>query len=359
MSEVLNNHVIAQFSAQFGSVPDGVAFAPGRINLIGEHVDYNDGIVLPMPVRQGTAIAWSATESGDVEAFAADLDASDAFALADPQKPAAPAWNSYVRGMAAFAPVAPKGIKLAISGDLPRGSGLSSSASLCIALGRAFAEAGGSHTDPISLAKSAQRTEHEYAGVACGIMDQMAIAAGSPGKVLQLDCRDLTYEQIALPDDWAVVTVASGVTRGLVDGEYNLRREQCEAAARAMGEATLRDARMSELAHAAIDQTTANRARHVIEEIARVRDAAKAIREADLAALGALLREGHASLRDLFEVSVAPVDDLVDRLNELIGPCGGARMTGAGFGGSVVAVFERARFDALQSQSQLTFTRVR
>ena len=203
--------------------------------------------------------------------------------------------------------------KLAIAGSIPRGSGLSSSASLCIAIGRALGAAAGGDTSPQALALAAQAAEHNWAGVNCGIMDQMAVAAGTAGHALLLDCRDLTTRTLALPADWAVLIVQSGVVRGLVDGHYNARREDCEAAARALGVAALRDADAARITASALEPVVRRRALHVVQEIARTRAAVSAIEAADLAALGELMRASHASLREQFEVSVPPVDTLADR----------------------------------------------
>lgn len=332
----------AAFKASFGVQPAGTVFAPGRVNLIGEHVDYNEGLVLPMPVRHGTAVAWGPGSDGLAHVVADDFGESDRFSLAAPGKPSDIDWRAYARGMVALAPTRPEaGVCLTIAGDLPRGSGLSSSASLCVALGRALASAAGTHVDPTALALAAQRTEHEYAGVACGIMDQMAVAAGEPGHAMLLDCRDLSYRLIPLPRDWAVLTVDSGVTRGLVDGEYNERRAQCAEAAHLLGVASLRDVEPAEFDPSALPEPIGRRAAHVIAEIARVRQAAAALETADLSSFAAILRQGHASLRDLFEVSVPQVDALVDGLQGELGKRGGVRMTGAGFGGSVVVVAQQ------------------
>ncbi len=347
MTDALPDKAAALFRDQFGTAPDGVPFAPGRVNLIGEHVDYNDGLVLPVPIAAGTAVAWKRSSGDETRVRAADLGEEDSFAPDSPHKPEAVDWRSYVRGMAAQWESELPALDLLITGNLPRGSGLSSSASLCIALGRAFAEATGTEIDPTSLAKMAQRTEHEYAGVACGIMDQMAVAAGKPGHAMLLDCRDLSYRHFAIPDDWAVLIVDSGVTRGLVDGEYNARRRQCEAAASPLGVSSLRDVSVGELASADLPEPEASRAQHVVSEIARVKAATKALLASDLPRFGNLLREGHASLRDLFEVSHPAVDELVARLQGLVGEEGGARMTGAGFGGSVVVVLPKSRADGV------------
>ena len=345
MTDALTDRAAALFREHFGTAPGGVSFAPGRVNLIGEHVDYNDGLVLPMPIAAGTAVAWKRSTGAETRVHAADLGKDDSFAPDNPQTPGDVDWRSYVRGMAALWDGELPALDLLITGNLPRGSGLSSSASLCIALGRAFAEATGMEIDPTSLARMAQRTEHEYAGVACGIMDQMAIAAGKPGHAMLLDCRDLSYRHFPIPADWAVLIVDSGVTRGLVDGEYNARRQQCEAAARALGVSSLRDVGEDQLASANLPQPEARRAQHVVSEIARVEAATQALLASDLPRFGEILREGHASLRDLFEVSHPAVDELVARLRGLVGDEGGARMTGAGFGGSVVVALPKSRAD--------------
>ena len=336
----------AGFLAAFGTEPDGTVFAPGRVNLIGEHVDYNDGLVLPMPISTGTAVAWGRSDGPEIEVVALDFAGQhDRFVLTGLTQHQPADWRSYLRGMAsqmAHRGIAPDGLRLTIAGSNPRGAGLSSSASLCIALGRAISAAAGTALAPVELAKAAQLTEHDWAGVQCGIMDQMAIAAGEPDHALLLDCLNLATRQVPMPSDWAVVIIQSGVTRGLVDGHYNARRRDCEAAAAALGLASLRDADLAMIAAAKLDPIIAARAAHVVSEIARTVAAVTAIEALDLAALGDLLRASHASLRDQFEVSVPAVDRLVDLANAAIGNSGGARMTGGGFGGAVVAVLERS-----------------
>ena len=333
----------AAYRRKFGAEPSGVVFAPGRVNLMGDHVDYNDGLVLPMPIGAGTAAAWGTGPDALITAVAHDLDQAEDQFLAAAIAPPDPAdWRSYVRGMASALSTAGhslSGTRLAISGSIPRGSGLSSSASLCVAVGRALIAASGSGAlEPRALALAAQLAEHHWAGVQCGIMDQMAVAAGTPGSALLLDCRDLSFRSIALPAGWAVMIVQSGVVRGLVDGHYNARRADCEAAAKALGVAALRDADAAMIVAAKLEAVAQQRALHVVEEISRTRLAAEALETGDLAGFGELMRASHASLRDQFEVSVPAVDALVDVLNGAIGAAGGARMTGGGFGGAVVAV---------------------
>lgn len=344
MSETAKATARSAFVAHFGRDPQGIAFAPGRVNLIGDHVDYQDGLVLPMPVREGTAVARRARDDGQVRVLAKDMGAEDAFAVAAPDKPSQPDWRSYVRGMVALMAEEDVGIgaDLVIAGDLPRGSGLSSSASLCVALGRALLAASEQEMVITRLARIAQRVEHDYAGVACGIMDQMAVAACEPGHALLLDCRDLSHRSVALPKGWHVSVHDSGVTRQLVDGAYNERRSTCETVAEKLGVASLRDAELSMLDNADLSEREHKRARHVISEIARVQKAADVLEAGDIERFGGLLQASHASLRDNFEVSLPAIDAVVEELSEQIGPQGGARMTGAGFGGSIVAVSDKS-----------------
>lgn len=357
MSEELQARAAQLFAERFGTAPEGSVFVSGRVNLIGEHVDYNDGLVLPMPVREGTAIAWSQGSNREFEVVAADFGEEDLF-RAGPARPGTVDWRSYVRGMIAETRLASPGLQMLVTGNLPRGSGLSSSASLCVAVGRVLAQAAGLAISPVDLAKAAQRTEHDWAGVSCGIMDQMAVAAGEAGQAMLLDCRDLSFQLCPVPADWAVVVTESGVTRGLVDGEYNARRRQCETAAQALGVSTLRDVDERAVEAASLDAVTYRRALHVVAEIARTRAAAQALASADLVGFGAILRKGHASLRDLFEVSLPAVDAVVDELQAFIGTQGGARMTGGGFGGAIVAVLAADRLAALENATGRNFLRV-
>lgn len=354
MSSAAKQRAHDAFIRNFGERPEGVAFAPGRVNLIGDHVDYNDGLVMPMPLELGTAVAWRSGEGQLIRAAAGDF--GDATCTLGPGAETAHdcGWQTYLRGMVAVLDAHAKdgrSLDLAISGDLPRGAGLSSSASYCIALGRAFIAAGmmAGPLTQIDLAKAAQRTEHDYAKVACGIMDQMASACGMPSHAMLLDCRTLGWRNLALPADWTVIIVPSGATRGLVDGEYNLRRSQCDEAARLLGVATLRDVSPADFDWAALPAVERNRARHVIEEIARVGEATEYVAQADLAGFGDCLNQSHRSLRDLFEVSHPDVDRLVDILQRAIGADGGARMTGGGFGGAVVAIAASSEVDRIRS----------
>lgn len=351
MSEPLSTRVTDDFAAAFGGVPAGVVRAPGRVNLIGDHTDYNDGLVLPMAIACETRVAWRATEGNEVRVVAGDMAGqADAFALAvRPERTGD--WRDYVRGAVHAAagrglPVA--GAELAIAGDIPQGSGLSSSAALEVAVVHAMAAAAGAPPpEPIEAALAAQSAENDFVGTRCGIMDQLVIAAAEPGAALLIDCRSLESRAIAVPSEIAIVIVESGVTRGLVHGEYNLRRGQCEAAAAALGLASLRDAVEADLV--ALEPTLRRRARHVVRENARVLEAAEALLAGDLAALGRAMEQSHESLRDDFAVSHPEVDLLVATLQSIIGAEGGARMTGGGFGGAVVAAVHSSRVDEVRA----------
>ena len=344
----MKDHVTKAFATAFGAPPAHIAYAPGRVNVLGEHTDYNDGFVLPCAIGEGTYAAVGSREDGRIVAIAADFgDAMDSIDLSQPIAPVAHDWANYVRGMAYYlaeagkAPAAENGgANLYIKGTMPKGAGLSSSASLENSVGLALATlAGYPDIDRAELAKMGQLSEHHFAGCHCGIMDQMVSAGAKAGHLMMLDCRTLEPRHIAFPDNWAILIVQSGVTRGLVDGEYNARRAQCEATAAHFGVAALRDLDAAMLsANPPIDVTVAARARHVVTENARVLAAAEAMAACDLSALGDLLRASHASMRDDFAITHPKVDELSDRLNVLIRAEGGARMTGGGFGGAVVAV---------------------
>lgn len=232
-----------------------------------------------------------------------------------------------------------------MAGDVPQGAGLSSSASFEVAVGQAFKSLYNLPMSPTALALAAQRAENDFVGCNCGIMDQLISARGQAGHALLIDCRNLDVRPVPLPDDLAVMIVHSRVQRGLVDSEYNTRRQQCEAAARHYGVRALRDLDRSTLEAGAggLDELVFRRARHVVTENARTLAAAEALAAGDLTTLGQLMAASHDSMRDDFEITVPAVDTLVDLLQRAIGPEGGARMTGGGFGGCVVGLLPRSR----------------
>jgi galactokinase len=333
------------FKKHFGAEPTHFFRAPGRVNLIGEHTDYNDGFVLPCAINYHTVIAAAPRDDQQVRVVAADLgEQVSSFSLAAPitRDEAAP-WSNYVRGVAwalrergyHFG-----GTDLVIAGDVPKGAGLSSSASLEVAVGTALARLGGLEIDGKTIALTGQQAENDFVGMRCGIMDQYIAALGQKDHALLIDCRSLDYRPVSIPAGAAVIIANSNVKRGLVDSEYNTRRRECEQAAAHFGVPALRDVSPDVFAlHAdELDETVAKRARHIITENARTEAAAEALARGDLRRMGQLMAESHLSMRDDFEITVPPIDALVEIIAGVIGDAGGVRMTGGGFGGCVVAL---------------------
>lgn len=308
-----------------------VSRAPGRANVIGDHTDYTGGLVLPMAIDLATTV--TVERGGDVVRLTSDRDADEAVVPLDVQDPASvhPRWARYVAGV--VAELRPDvGAVGKVTTTLPLGGGLSSSAALEVAVAGAL----GFEGDAKSLAALCQRAEHRASGVLTGIMDQLVIAAGVEGALLLIDCRSLDATPVPMPDSVVVVGVDSGVARTLVGSAYAERRAQCEASEREVG--SLRDASLADVERIA-DAVTRRRARHVVTENQRVIEFADALRSGLLDVAGALMDASHASLRDDFEVSTPEVDALVERIRATPGVYG-ARMTGAGFGGVVVALCE-------------------
>jgi galactokinase len=351
------NAIRAAFVAAFGTQPDVITRAPGRVNLIGEHTDYNDGFVLPCAISYQTMVAIRKREDGVVNIIAEDLEgARNSLRLDQPILPDAEApWSNYVRGMIALMQqdgFALPGADITILGNMPQGAGLSSSAALENAIGLAYAALiGRADIDRNRLAELGQLTEHRFAGCNCGIMDQLVSARAEAGAALLIDCRTLTSKPVAIPVDVAIMIVHSGVSRGLVDGAYNERREQCENAAAHYGVKALRDLDVATLnvGQAGLDPIAFRRARHVVTENQRTLDAVAALATGKLNALGPLMAQSHISMRDDFEITHPAIDQLVAILTDAIGDEGGARMTGGGFGGSVVAIMKRNRVDAVSA----------
>ncbi|MCY4020782.1 MAG: galactokinase [Chloroflexi bacterium] len=331
-----------RFQAEFGADPASIVRAPGRVNLIGEHTDYNDGFVFPMAIERATFIALRPRADNKVVAISLDMDNRRAFALDDLQRPTETEWIDYLIGVAWS--LQERGYDLrgwegVVSGDVPIGSGLSSSAALELATARAFYEVSGFAWDAAAMALACQAAENEWLGVKCGIMDQMISAAGVADRALLIDCRSLETASAPLPPDTVVVILDTNTRRGLVDSAYNERREQCEAAARHFGVSALRDVAGETFARR--EQELAPlmraRARHVISENERTLRARDAMNAGDAVTLGQLMIASHISLRDDFAVSSPALDAIVACANAQ-DSCYGARMTGAGFGGCAVAL---------------------
>jgi galactokinase len=328
------------FAARFGSAPERLVRAPGRVNLIGEHTDTSDGFVLPMAIDREVRVALTPRSDATVRLVALDLDEENAFDAGAPHE--REGWASYAHGVAwalAEDGHALRGFDGVFTGDVPRGAGLSSSAALELALARAFAEASDLPWDPRAMAVACRRAENAWVGVASGIMDQLIGACGEAGTALLIDCRDLSTEPVPLPAGTRVVILDTGTRRGLVGSAYNERRAQVDAAAEALGVEVLRDvdpATLEARGHE-LDPTVRRRARHVVLENARVLRAADAMRRGDAAETGRLMNDSHASLRDDFEVSGPALDAMVEVARDQDG-CHGVRMTGAGFAGCAVAL---------------------
>ncbi len=338
------------FRRRWSRSPTHCARAPGRVNLIGEHTDYNDGFVLPMAIDRDIWIVFAPRNDRQVRLWSADFGQTSAFAVeAIARDPSAP-WSDYVRGVAwalAERGIVLRGLDAVIQGEVPIGAGLSSSAALEVAAGLALLTAAGQFISPTELALACQRAENEFVGNRCGIMDQFVSALGRRGHALFLDCRTLHHEHVPLPAGYRIVVANSMVRRALVDSAYNERRAQCEEAARAMGLRALRDADEAALesAKARMSEGVYRRARHVVAENGRVLQAVDAMRRGDAGTLGALMDASHASLRDDYEVSCRELDTLVAIARRLPG-CLGARMTGAGFGGCTVNLVRADAVDA-------------
>lgn len=344
------------FADTFGYAPSHSIQAPGRVNLIGEHTDYNDGFVLPCAIDYQTVIACARRDDRQVRVVAVDYDnQQDSFSLDTPIEPLSePMWANYVRGVvkhlqqrdASFG-----GVDMVISGNVPQGAGLSSSASLEVAVGTVFQQLYQLKLDGAAIAVNGQEAENQFVGCNCGIMDQLISALGQQDHAMLLDCRTLGTRAVSMPEDVAVVIINSNFRRNLVGSEYNTRREQCETGARFFNKKALRDVTLEEFAAAEqqLDPLVAKRVRHVITENARTLEAADALSSGDLQRMGELMAASHASMRDDFEITVPPIDQLVEIVKAEIGPRGGVRMTGGGFGGCIVALMPTELVDQVKA----------
>ncbi|NLX11372.1 MAG: galactokinase [Chloroflexi bacterium] len=332
------------FEERFGAPPTLLARAPGRVNLIGEHTDYNDGFVLPAAINRAIYVAARPRDDSDVHFVSTDFDSQTLFSLDNLDDPDLPAWSKYPRGalwwLGSQGYTVP-GFDAVIGGDIPVAAGLSSSAAVevvMLELGLALA---GATLPQVDKALAGVEIEHQFIGMPCGVMDQMASAMGVAGHALLIDCRSLETSTIPIPAGVSLVIMDTRKQRGLVDSEYALRREQCEAAAQLLGVPALRDANreMLEAARAQLGDVLYRRAHHIITENLRVNATTMALRGGGLKTAGQAMRQSHASLRDDYEVSCYELDVMADLASAQPG-CYGARMTGAGFGGCAVALVQ-------------------
>jgi galactokinase len=319
--------------------------APGRVNLIGEHTDYNDGFVMPAAIGFSTFVTVSPREGRKLSLVSENFSEDVEFDLDDPTASATGHWSDYPRGVAVTLERAGyrlSGARLRIRGDVPIGSGLSSSAAIEVATCYALLNNSALSLEPVEIAKLCQRAENEFVGMRCGIMDQFISCCGQAGKALMLDCRSLDYKLVPLPQDARLIICNTMVKHALAAGEYNTRRAECEAGVRHFAQSlpnvrALRDVTEADLKRYGNDlsEIIHRRCRHVITENARVPGAAKALEQGNLEAFGRLMNESHRSLRDDYEVSCKELDAMVELAQKVQGVYG-ARMTGGGFGGCTI-----------------------
>ncbi len=333
------------FTSAFGYEPATTIQAPGRVNLIGEHTDYNNGFVLPCAIDYLTVISCARRHDRQIRTLSVDYQHQlDNFSLDEPiTSHPEKMWANYIRGVVKHLQqrgLEFDGIDMVISGNVPQGAGLSSSASLEVAVGTAFRQLWHLPVSALDIALNGQQAENQFIGCRCGIMDQLISAIGKKDHALLLDCLTLETRTVPLPDNSTVVVINSSHQRNLAGSEYNIRRRQCEAGAAFFGQRSLRDVSIEQfnLAGPGLDPLIARRVRHVLTENTRTLLAAEALAGGDLAQIGLLMAESHISMRDDFEITVPPVNTLVDIVKNVIGEQGGVRMTGGGFGGCVVAL---------------------
>ncbi len=350
-----------------------LSIAPGRVNLLGEHVDYNDGIVLPAAIDRSVRLAATPSNDSKITLHALDLNETCSFSLdnleakQDIQGNPLPSWARYPAGVAWILQqrgFTVRGFEGTFTSNVPMGSGLSSSAAVEVAFAALWQEFGGWAVDRLELAKICQAAENRYVGVNCGLMDQFASANGVKDHALWFDTRSLEFHPVPLPAHTAIVIADSKMRRSLATSAYNDRRAACEEAVRILRAhlpeiRALRDVTPSQFNHyaAELPEIVGMRARHVVEEIARTEEAVQCLENGDADGFGRLMLAGHASLRDLYEVSIPELDALVDIAKNLPG-CWGARLTGAGFGGCTVNLVEEDKAEAFIADLKNEYNRL-
>ena len=354
------------FEDRYGQPPRWIVAAPGRVNLIGEHIDYSDGFVLPMALDRYTVIAAGPAE-GEHATFVSELAEEEvAVSLAAPKRHENRGhWSNYVAGVIAGClarGMRPGGFWAVVGSDVPLGGGLSSSAALEVGTATLMETITGTTLDPVAKALLCQKAEHEYPGMPCGIMDQFASTLCSADHLMLLDCRSRQVELIPFTNpQLTVLIINSNVKHELAGGEYAERRGQCEAASQKLGVSSPRDATLADLeaAKGKLSTLEFQRARHAISEIARTVDAAEAMKAGDFERVGQLMVASHESLRDDYEVSCSELDLLVDLANGIgrRGGVYGSRMTGGGFGGCTVSLVETACVDGVTKEVTATYQR--
>ncbi len=352
----LEHEVTEVFADRFGSSPACVVSAPGRVNLIGEHTDYNDGFVLPAAINRATAIAATCRPDHSLLLHAENLGSTMLLDLKDLHPRRTGAWSNYPAGVAHFlleAGISLRGATMVIKGDIPRGSGLSSSAALEVASAFAFLTLNDVKMSPLEVIKLCQKAENDFVGVKCGIMDQFISTLGKKDHALLIDCRSLDSVHVPFPTGVRLIVCDTGVRRALASSEYNKRRSECAAGVQALapripGIRNLRDVSPGHLMEFGelLEGVVLKRCRHVVTENDRVTRSVDALRSGDLVLFGSLMYASHASLRDNYEVSCRELDAVVEICSGVDGVLG-ARMTGAGFGGCAICLVHEEQTDAV------------
>jgi len=349
---ILKNKVIKAYKDRFGSLPEFLIRAPGRVNLIGEHTDYNDGFVLPMAIDRAVWIALHSREDGRVTVHSFEQAEPTDFSLDDIQHENGH-WSEYVKGMAVILQEAGyilAGWQGVLTSDIPIGSGLSSSAALEMAVGCTFSAVSHFPFDRVEMARVGQKNENEWVGANTGIMDQLISTHGQVGHALLIDCRALSMQAIPLPEDTAIVVMDTMTRHSHIDSGYNERRESCERATDIFRVSHLRDVTFEQFQAkaSALDDITRRRAKHGITENQRVLDAVRAMNTGDARVVGKQMNASYTSLRDDFEVTNDELD-IMAKIAQTQSVCFGARMTGGGFGGCAVALVQADKAEEMAS----------
>lgn len=346
-----------KFEQHFGYWPKQTVFAPGRVNIIGEHTDYNDGFVMPCAINYGMAVSFTPRSDSLWRVYAIDINETDAFDIKKPIPQSEDKWKNYVRGVVKFVqakcPEFIQGADIAMTSDVPMSSGLSSSAALEISIGKTCQVLGNLPLSLSEIALIGQEAENKFVGANCGNMDQLTSALGQKDHLVMIDCRTLDITPTPVPQGYSIAIINSNVKHDLVTGEYNSRRQECEKAAEFFGVKALRDVSPEQFIERAaelqeLDELAYKRAKHVISENNRVLEAVEALKAGDMQKLGVLMADSHDSMRDDFEITIPEIDYLVELAQVAIGKNGGARMTGGGFGGCIVCLVPNEKVDDLR-----------
>lgn len=346
-----------KFEQHFGYASKQTVFAPGRVNIIGEHTDYNDGFVMPCAINYGMAVSFSPREDSLWRVYAIDIEQTDAFDVKKAIPQSEDKWKNYVRGVVNFikarCPEFIHGADIAMTSDVPMSSGLSSSAALEISIGKTCQVLGNLPLNLAEIALIGQEAENKFVGANCGNMDQLTSALGQKDHLVMIDCRSLDITPTPVPQGYSIAIINSNVKHDLVTGEYNSRRQECETAAKFFGVKALRDVTPEQFTERAtelqqLDELAYKRAKHVISENHRVLQAVEALKANDMQTLGKLMAESHDSMRDDFEITIPEIDYLVELAQVAIGKNGGARMTGGGFGGCIVCLVPNDKVEDLR-----------